>query len=362
MTTYFIVIFLIIIFAYFAQKNIIKKAASIANEFVIIKPTMTKMFFIFIVGVLVFVAGFRYYVGTDYGAYYGQYLRFANSFWESLKNFDEPGYGLIALISLKLNLGGEGAIFIAAALTNIIFLITIYKNTDMLFPATLFYIFLGCWHGGFNGVRQYLASAIIFSGLRFIKERKFWKYALVVFIAFLFHGSAIMMIFPYFVVYNKISFKNIAFLIGLSLIILFSFSEVLEFTGFLLQEDLSDEGEYLTNSVNTFRILVAIAPALFFLFLYQKRTITKEQQFWFNMLILNGIVMFATSNSTYLARVGIYTVPFSTIGIPELIKGSNIKQKKAVTIIILVAFAAFWLYELSNSDGLNNFRFIFNNV
>ena len=112
----------------------------------------------------------------------------------------------------------------------------------MLLPATLLYIFLGCWHGAFNGIRQYLAAAIIFSGVNFIKERKFWKYALIVFIAFLFHSSAILMIFPYFIANNKVSLSNILFLITASIVILFSFSEVLQFTGFLLNENLSDEG------------------------------------------------------------------------------------------------------------------------
>lgn len=360
MATYLITLFLVFVFVYISQNNIVHTTDNTKNIIISKKTQLTKLFFVLTAFVLIFVAGFRYYVGTDFGAYYGEYLRFANSFWESLKNLDEPGYGLVALISLKLNLGGEGAIFIAAALTNIIFLITIYKNTDMLLPATLLYIFLGCWHGAFNGVRQYLAAAIVFAGLRFIKERKFWKYALVIFIAFLFHSSAILMIFPYFIAYNKISFRNIMILIGASLIILFSFTEVLEFAGFLLQEDLSDEGAYLVRSVNTTRILVAITPAVFFLFLYQKRTITVEQRFWFNMLIINGVMMFATSNSAYLARMGIYTAPFSAIGIPELIKGVNPKERKLITTIILVAFAAFWLYEIQKSSSLNNFTFIWN--
>ena len=40
----------------------------------------------------------------------------------------------------------------------------------------MLYIFIGAWHGSFNGMRQYLAAAILFSGHRFIKERKFKEY------------------------------------------------------------------------------------------------------------------------------------------------------------------------------------------
>lgn len=357
MSVYFITIFLVLILCSLMQ-NYDYNVTTLESNGCVTHTSTTKFFCILIFAVLVFVAGFRYYVGTDYGNYFTLYKGYAETFFEHLKTLNEPGFRFICWIIVLLGGDGTTFIFVAAFITVALFLITIYKNTNMLLPATLLYIFLGCWHGCFNGVRQYLAAAIVFAGLRFIKERKFWKYALVIFIAFLFHSSAAMMIFIYFIAYNKISFRNIIFLIGISLIILFSFTEVLEFTGFLLQEDLSDEGAYLTRSVNTFRILVAIAPAVFFLLLYQNKSITKEQRFWFNMLIINGVMMFATSNSAYLARMGIYTAPFSTIAIPELIKGVNPKEKKLITTIILVAFALFWLYEISNSSSLSDFTFI----
>lgn len=362
MTTYIITIFLVVFFTYIAQNNIVKKTAHVSNDVTIFKTPMTKLFFVFACMVMIFVAGFRYYVGADFGAYFSNYQRYADNFGEDLKNFNEPGFGFIALIAYKLDLGGAGAIFLAAAVTNVIFLVVIYKNTDMLLPASLLYIFLGCWHGAFNGIRQYLAAAIVFAGLKFIKERKFLKYAFIIFVAFLFHSSAILMIFPYFIAYNKINIRNILLLIVGSAFVLFSFSEVVEFTSFLLQEDLTDEGEYLTNSVNILRVLVAIAPAAFFLFAYQGKNITKEQKFWFNMLIINGIIMFATSNSTYLARMGIYTAPFSAIAIPELIKGLSQKDRKFVTVTMLLLFAAFWWYEISNSLFLNDYRFMFGNI
>ena len=105
MTTYYITVLLVLFFLYFAQKYSVKSINSVTNEIIIIKPFMTRFFFSLAVIILIFVAGFRYYVGADYGSYYGEYLRFANSFWESLKNFDEPGYGLIALINPKSQSG-----------------------------------------------------------------------------------------------------------------------------------------------------------------------------------------------------------------------------------------------------------------
>ena len=76
------------------------------------------------------------------------------------------------------------------------------------------------------------------------------------------------------------------------------------------------------------------------------------------MLLLNATLMIATSNSTYLARMGIYTAVFLTVGIPELCKEFNYQSRKIANISIMMAYAMFWWYEISNSGTLSNFRFI----
>ena len=357
MLCYYITILLVFVFLCVAQNSIVE-STGLDNETISNKTHVTKTFFILVAATLIFVSGFRYYVGTDYSGYLKGFERFASTFWTNLKELNEPGIGFVAkVVSL---FGGDKVafIFVCAFITIVLSLITIYKNTDMLLLATLLYVFMGCWHGAFNGVRQYLAAAIVFAGINFIKERKFLKYALIVFIAFLFHASAIIMIFPYFIAYNKINFRNIALLIVASIILLFSFSELLDLAGFILRNEFT-ELEYVTASVNILRVLVAIAPAVFFILVYAGRPISKDQCFWMNLLIINGIIMFATSNSTYFARIGIYTAPFSTLGIAELVKGLKPREKKVFPIIIIFAFFLFWLYSIQTSEALNNFQWVF---
>ena len=357
MLCYYITILLVFVFLCAAQNSIIK-STNLNNETVLKKTNITKTFFVLATATLIFVSGFRYYVGTDYSGYLKGFEQFASSFWTSFKTLDEPGIKFVAKLVKIFGGNAVAFIFACAFITVILFLSTIYKNTDKLLLATLLYVFMGCWHGSFNGVRQYLAAAIIFAGIKFMKERKFWKYALIVFIAFLFHASAIIMIFPYFIVYNRINFKNIGLLIIASIVVLFSFSELLDLAGFILRSDLVAD-EYVTNSVNILRVLVAIAPAIFFILVYSSRSISNEQRFWINLLIIDGIVMFATSNSTYFARMGIYTAPFSALGISELVKGLKPRERNLFPIVILVAFFLFWVYSVQTSDALNNFKWVF---
>lgn len=59
----------------------------------------------------------------------------------------------------------------------------------------------------YNGVRQLLAEAIALQGFRFIYERKFWKYCLIIAVAYTFHNTAIFLLPVYFLYRIKLSPK-----------------------------------------------------------------------------------------------------------------------------------------------------------
>lgn len=357
MSVYFITVSLIAILCLLAQRTNCSRM-KLDSDGRYQHTKQTTLFYALAAGVLIFVSGMRYGVGTDFFGYFYNYENYAKELYECIKTLNEPGFRFICWIVVRLGGNGANVIFCSSVITMGLFLYTIYRNTDRFFLATLLFVFLGCWHGSFNGIRQYLAAAIIFCGVGYIKQHDFKKYCFVVFCAFLFHGSAILMIFAYFVAHNKINFRNIVLMVIGSLIILSSFDRVMEWTSFLLNAEYSETNEYLTNSVNFLRVLVAIVPSVFFLIMSWRKKWDEEQRCWMNFLILNSIMMLATSNSTYLARMGMYTTPFLALGIPELIKGLNYRNRKIISLVIPVAYAFYWWYEISNSSALNNFRFI----
>lgn len=320
------------------------------------------LFFAFIVFFLVFVSGNRYYVGTDFGAYYKFYEIFANQFLDALKSYDEPGFKFLCWIVIQTGGNGHNVILLASAVTLIIYLVTLYKNTDRQTTATLLFIFLGCWHVSFNAVRQCLAASFIFLGINAMRNKNFTKFLICIFIASLFHKTAIVMVVIYFLVNRKVSVKNISLLIIASIAILLSFDKVFEFTSFFMEDIHSDTLEYSTASVNVFRILVAAVPAVYVIILKWGKEYTDRETFATNLLIINAIFMFATSNSTYFARLGIYTAPFVAVSLPEMIRVLKGKTSVVVHGVMLTLYAVYWFYEVYNSSALNPFRFIWGNV
>lgn len=309
--------------------------------------------------VFIFTGGLRYYVGTDFGSYYNGFFAYCENLRESLIRLDEPGLPIIATVVRWFSNDSLYFIFASTAITYALVLYTQYKNSACFIFSTLLFVFVGNWHGAFNGVRQFLAAAIIFSGHRFIFDRKLFKYLTVVFIAFLFHRSAIVMVIPYFIMNNKITLINLALLTIGTAILSANYERVFELVGLLKESDMSlEDSNYYTTTVNIFRVLVACAPAFLCLILYRKTNIEREDAFYINALFINAAAMVATSNSAYLARLGIYTNMFTPLALSKLMRFKNYSFELLAKICIVGFFAAYWYIEVSGSNTLNNFRWI----
>ena len=220
--------------------------------------------------ILILVAGLRYYVGTDYGAYYKQYGEYADSLWNRILTLDEPGYALISGISKWIINDGWFAIFLSSLVTIGAILATTYQHSEAIFLTLAFYIFMGCWHGSFNGTRQYLATAVFFCGLPFLMQRRFLPFCITVFLAFLCHKSAMVMVFLYFVVHRKICLRNL--LITVFAVWLFSraYEYLFTLSSFVLDDELS-YNDFTTQSVNLIRIVVYSVPAVCFWAFFSRR-------------------------------------------------------------------------------------------
>ncbi len=352
MTVYYITTFLVLVFSCLAlPQNFV-----FADKLKYSKPQFnTKLFLSLSALVLILVAGLRYYVGTDFGHYYNALQTYPPRLWDSILELDEPGFAILASIIAKFTNDGAVFIFTASVITIGILLYTTYKNVDTYVFSSLLFIFAGIWSGTFNGVRQYFAAAIIMLGHRYIFEKKFWKYLFYVFLAFLVHKSAIIMIVPYFILRNKVSFKNIAIMTIGSIILLYNYEFIFSFIGALKDETIDTSYTYMTNRVSILRILVSIVPAVFSLVLYLKTKVDAEQTFHINILILYALLSVIGMNSPYISRVNIYLSVLIPISMGKLVVFKDKKLEMLMKTIIMFLFFVFWYFEISK-DG--NFRFI----
>lgn len=322
-------------------------------------PLSTKVFLFLATAVLIFVAGCRFYVGTDFGAYYKGLRIYAPRLQEALKNYDEPGLPLLATIVSWFTNDGAYLIFVCSLITIGLLLGTAYRYEDSYVMVTMLFVLMGIWDGTFNGVRQYLAAAILFAGHRLIYEKKLVKWLIVVFIAGAFHISAVVIALLYFLLRNKVNVRNILLLAIGTYIVAANYDAIFSFVGFLKDTEMT-LNEYSTRSVNVLRILVACAPAVMALAVGMKKNdLTKEETFYTNALVVHGAAMIAASNSAYLARIGIYTGPFVCVALPKLLRVQNKYIEMLMRVGVLVLYSVYWYIGISGSSSLNTFRWVF---
>ncbi|MBR2724967.1 MAG: EpsG family protein [Ruminococcus sp.] len=310
------------------------------------KNLTTYYVFVFLcVATLAVVSGLRYYVGTDFGGYYRGYPKWEMSFGERWRTWNEPGLSTIAKLLYPISQDGAAFILVIACLTVSLFVFTIAKNTDTFFFSTVIFICLS-WVGCFNGVRQFLAAAILFAGHRLIFDRKFLKFCIVVFIAASFHITALIMLPMYFLITKVLDLKKIVFILVAGIATIYSYDFLFEILGVLKDSEAgSANTTYAQNSIHPLRILIAFAPiALYFFLLFQEKGFTGTENFYIGFIFVQAATILGTSNSAYLNRVHIYFTPFVCIGLSLLVQKFPKNQQFILKAFILVLYLIVWVY------------------
>lgn len=322
-------------------------------------------FFVFLTFlILALVAGLRWEVGADYWQYAKLYPYYSAT---ALKDFFSPrlyqlnimGIRGISILSKHIYDDPATMFFLSSFITIGLYVWRIAKSSKMFAFSILLYILIGSWHGSFNGVRQFLASAIIFAGSSFIIQKKFYKYALVVILASLFHSSALVMLPVYFIAIRKTDTKQWLLLIAIAVAMITSYDVLFKIAEIALDKDMSVMTPYMARRVNILRVGVSFAPLVLYFLVRGKYKKDPESNFYINMLIVNAALKVGTINSAYLMRVGIYTGAFTILALPKLLECFDKRSALLLKFIIVGLYAIFWYVEVRNVPNLYNFKWIF---
>lgn len=155
---------------------------------------------------LILLTGIRgYTVGADTATYlraidhYGtlpkSQLLTAKLVWP----FDfEIGYFMLTKLNVFFGLGKTGFLFIIAMITYIPVFAVISKHSSRPYISILCYFAFSMFSYSLGVFRQMIAMSILFCGWKFVTERRFVKYMLLVAFAMLFHTTAVIAVAFYF--------------------------------------------------------------------------------------------------------------------------------------------------------------------
>lgn len=309
--------------------------------------------------ILCLVAGLRYKVGTDYGTYYMNYTDYRDG---ELSLLNEPGIRVIAKFSAFINDRPETMIFLAATITVCVFCLVTIRNSETYWLSIILYVFTGCWHGCFNGIRQYLAAAVLFAGSYTIREGKFWKWCIYVAIASMFHITAVVAIFFYPFGRMKVSWKQIIIVLAVITVGWRLYDQIFGMIDFLKNTETTVMYSYYTRGINPLRIAVTWVPiVVIIVWRYNFDFEDPDVKFHFNMTLMNAALMTVATNSTYFGRIGIYTMAYLTLSWPFILNRLSVQNRKILLVLLLLFYFMYWRTEAS-SDSLRNFQWTFSKL
>lgn len=298
---------------------------------------------LFLSFLLIFLfSGFRYNIGTDYPVY----LSFTSGFYDILSenymNF-EPFNVVLILVGRYFNSDYFYFIFISFIIC-FYFYRGIVKLSDSYFVSFIGFLFFPLFFlESMNIVRQYAAVSLVFFSYHYLFNKKFVIYYLFIFLAVLFHYSAIIMIvLPFLRLDNYSRFLNLG-LVFVSLVLgFFSILYLSQFT------EIGKVSYYLENNSEGyffFFIVLTLISSINFIFYDRIAKSSSKGNFYLTIYNLGYCAfLFFYQIPVFAGRLSLYFVSILVLIFP--LYNKLFKQSKLVSFCLFLALFTLFFIRL----------------
>jgi len=320
----------------------------------------------FLIFIIIFLFSFSYQMGSDWLSYQEWYENIFpklewNNFYKQIQGLEglEVGYVLLNLIFFHLGFSYEIFMGTVLSICSFIILKFVQKESKNHYLAFYFFLINGFLVALLEPVfRQLIALTFFIIAIKYLKERKIYKYTFIILVASLFHKSALLLLPLYFVEYIKFNMKKFLLLTFFSKIVLNIFLEVIFFILPKYANYLNSERYMLRDG--SLKMYIIYFYYIFILFnIYRGK---KDENYIFGLTSLYIIVYFLSNYFPIIKRFDLYLLPFISITISYIGEINLFGKKNSVkslfsTLIIFALFTEIF-YKNYYLDDLNRFRYL----
>lgn len=321
------------------------------------------------IGIPVFVAGFRYSVGSDYFPYIngfnlikvGGQVRWSNV---------EVGYVFLNTVLVRMGLPPQSIMFATSLLTMSFITKSLIDKRDEIslgYGALAFMLLF--YLSTFNVIRLMIASSIFLYNIINIERRDLFRFVIFTFLAASFHTSALVT-FPVYWVFgikdlenNMVKNITIFAIVGLGIIF---FNPIL---GAIIQvTNMNYYRQYIGFSGNpisvAFNVLILYSPMVIpGCMLFNKlKDLNNSFHIYYSLTVIGVIIkVLSIFQQSYVDRISIYFLIPSIVLIPLYLKlfkkDNNILYSAAMIIYMIIYFV--YTYFIIKDHGTVPYQWIF---
>ncbi len=288
----------------------------------------------------------------------GYYLRKDKSFQDLFSSYisgemKDFGYNATAKIFALLGFSFEFWTICIALFFAIAVALYLYRDSkDIFISASVLFTFYYAFT--FSGLRQTIAIGIILFAYRYLKEKRLKPYCLLVFIAFLFHSSALIFLPAYFLARMKIGVKQIALvLIGLAICV-FTPSIVRSLLKLVAWNDTIDSYVEREVALTWSGYIIQFLMVAFCWFFRQKQkgdTSSNESAMWLNLIIIGLCIRGASTIIAEAFRANYYYGMAFMLALPDVIQSQKKKEdRKLMYALVSLCLIAYMIYTNSYAN------------
>ena len=303
--------------------------------------------------ILFLLSALRGEVGNDYKTYAVTF----HEVWVNGYVVTEPGFNLLVKIIYTI-VGHENYIAVFAAFsfaTVALFLKIFHEDSENFFLSMFLFMALGLYFRTFTTVRYYFILAVALFSIRYVAQKKFIRFVVLIVAAAFFHKSVLVIIPLYLVAFYLKKKWQYAVVFAGSLAVLLG-KEIVMWVALKLYPSyentsfLNGEGGILSNLPNIGRCLLV----LFLCICFYKEAIKENERnrICFNLNIMAVLLYICGYYLPLLSRFSYYLMVPHLLLVPAVItKIPDEKKKKWITAVALGIGMIYFLYFLKTASN-----------
>lgn len=294
---------------------------------------------------LVAISGLRKNIGDT--VFYIQSYRNNSFALEDVLSGKDVGFGFLQMVLKQISDDPQVLLFTCALITNGLIVMVLYKYTRLFELSIFVYITAGMYLVSMNGMRQYLAAAIIFAATKYIFDGSWKKYSLIIFLASFIHGSALILIPMYFIVRRKAWTFTTLMILMFAVLLAMGYSQISDILFAAIEDtQYSEYKNFSEGGANIIRVIVYAVPIILaFMGRHKLREIFPNSDYIVNMAILGLVFMVISTQNWIFARFSIYFGLYNLILISWIVKTFVRKEQILVYYAIILFYLVYCFYE-----------------
>lgn len=331
----------------------------------------SRVWFLFAVLVLGIVVSTRHYVGTDYGNYIDVYLVSSWQSYSDLLKEPEALFGILNRWCFETFDDYLPVFVISGMLSTFLILYGIKHNSSSPWLSVFLFITAMYYFDLFNGMRQMIATAIMFAAYPLLQKKKWIPLIILTAIATGLHASSyiILLVFLYSVYVPPKSIISILIAVFFGGLVLLYRDFAVHLVNLLNATDskytnYEDTLVMIDQGANFLRFGLSAVPVVFATFAWPvlKRQRADVGILW-NLSFVNALFMLVATSHWLFARFCMFFSIFNVLLWPEIIKCFDRRSRQLMLFgVIVVYFLYFWLIVHTDSNLLPYRSWLFGGV